>query len=63
MMSTTPTTYDVFLSHASLDDELAEDVRKLLAECGITVFTTPASIPAGKWEQQIEEALQESKEV
>ena len=52
--------YDVFLSHSSLDDELAEDVRTLLDESGITVFSTPTSIPSGKWEQQIEDALSAS---
>ena len=56
-------THDVFLSHSSLDDELAEDVRMLLTKSDISVFSTPTSIPSGKWEQQIEDALKQSTDV
>ena len=53
-------TYDVFLSHSSHDDQLSADVKLLLEHNGLTVFTTPSSIPSGKWEQQIEDALQDA---
>lgn len=55
--------YDVFLSHSSLDDELASDVEDILKLNGITVFATPGSIISGKWEPQIEEALQNSDHI
>ena len=57
--SSTPA-YDVFLSHSSLDDSLAADVRALLEGNSITVFSTPGSVPTGSWEPQIEEALRNS---
>lgn len=49
--------WDVFLSHSSFDDALAGAVQELLGANGITVFATPASVPTGSWEPQIEEAL------
>lgn len=55
--------YDVFISHSSLDNALATDVKELLGANGISVFTTPGSIPTGKWEEQIEEALQRSTQI
>ena len=55
--------YEVFISHSSLDDALATDVKELLGANGISVFTTPGSIPTGKWEEQIEEALQRSTQI
>ncbi len=55
--------YDVFLSHSSLDDELTEDVRQILIASGLSVFATPASIPTGSWEPQIEDALRSSRSI
>ena len=55
--------FDVFLSHSSLDDNLCEDITVLLRNSDIRVFATPASIPTGKWEEQIEEALQNASTV
>lgn len=55
--------YDVFLSHSGLDDDLARDIQELLSANGIKVFCTPDSIPSGKWEPQIEEALEHSSEI
>ena len=52
------TRLDVFLSHSSLDDDLCKDVTTLLESSGLRVFATPGSIPTGKWEEQIEQALQ-----
>ena len=52
--------YDVFLSHSSLDDGLANVVKQLLEVNGIRVFATPGSVPTGSWEPQIEEALRSS---
>ncbi|MBI2847037.1 MAG: toll/interleukin-1 receptor domain-containing protein [Chloroflexi bacterium] len=57
------TQLDVFLSHSSLDDNLCKDITTLLENSGIRVFATPASIPTGKWEEQIEEALQHASTV
>jgi len=57
------TQLDVFLSHSSLDDNLCKDITVLLENSGIRVFATPASIPTGKWEEQIEEALQHASTV
>ena len=54
---------DVFLSHSSLDDDLCKDITTLLENSGLRVFATPASIPTGKWEEQIEEALQNAATV
>ena len=53
--------YDVFLSHSSEDDELAQRVRMLLEVAGIRAFATPGSIPSGLWNPQIERALQRSQ--
>lgn len=55
--------FDVFLSHSSLDDKLAEDVKTLLEYNEVSVFCTPNSIPSGKWEPQIEDALQNSDDL
>ena len=55
--------YDVFLSHSNFDDRLAEDVKSLLEHNAIRTFVTPSSISSGKWEPQIEEALQNSADV
>jgi hypothetical protein len=53
--------YDVFLSHSSEDDELAQRVRTLLEASEIRTFATPGSIPSGLWNPQIEGALQRSQ--
>ena len=55
--------YDVFLSHSSLDDNLCKDITVLLENSGLQVFATPASIETGKWEEQIEKALQNASTV
>ena len=55
--------YDVFLSHSSLDDDLAKDVKELLQANGVRVFATPMSVPTGSWEPQIEEALRNSSTI
>lgn len=52
--------YDIFLSHSGQDDALTKDVKKLLEHNGLSVFSTPTSIPSGKWEPQIERALQDA---
>ena len=54
---------DVFLSHSNVDDKLCADIASLLRYSGLKVFATPASIPTGKWEEQIEEALQNAATV
>jgi hypothetical protein len=56
----TATAYDVFLSHSSLDDQLASDVKGILEANALVTFATPGSIPSGKWEPQIEDALRNS---
>jgi hypothetical protein len=56
-------TFEVFLSHSSLDDALAADVKQLLETSGIRTFSTPSSIPTGAWEPQIEQALQTSSSI
>ena len=55
--------YDVFLSHSSYDDKLAEEVKQLLEHNGIRTFATPLSIIKGKWEDQIETALRRSANI
>lgn len=55
--------FDVFLSHSSLDDDLCDIIKSLLEGCGLQVFATPSSIPTGKWEEQIEEALQRARSI
>ena len=55
--------YDVFLSHSSLDDRLATDVKQLLEANGIRTFATPGSILTGSWESQIESALRSSSTI
>ncbi|MFC1968066.1 toll/interleukin-1 receptor domain-containing protein [Chloroflexota bacterium] len=55
--------YDVFLSHSSQDDDLVTDIKQLLEANGIKTFSTPGSIPTGKWEPQIEEALRQSQSI
>ncbi|MDP2950078.1 MAG: toll/interleukin-1 receptor domain-containing protein [Chloroflexota bacterium] len=57
------TRLDVFLSHSSLDDELCKDIAALLRYSGLSVFATPGSIATGKWEEQIEEALQNASTI
>lgn len=57
------TRLDVFLGHSSLDDNLCKDITVLLENSDLRVFATPASIPTGKWEEQIEEALQNASTV
>ncbi|MBI3744891.1 MAG: TIR domain-containing protein [Chloroflexi bacterium] len=52
--------WDVFLSHSAVDDPLTKDIAAILKESGLKVFHTPTSIPTGKWEKQIELALQSS---
>ncbi|MBI2867845.1 MAG: toll/interleukin-1 receptor domain-containing protein [Chloroflexi bacterium] len=55
--------YDIFLSHSSLDDDLCKDITGLLENSGLRVFATPTSIPTGKWEEQIEDALKNASTV
>ena len=55
--------YDVFISHSSIDDPLATNVKKLLEANSIHVFSTPGSIPTGAWEPQIELALRNSSSI
>ena len=54
---------DVFLSHSNCDDELAKEVKQILEYNGIKTFATPSSIIRGKWEPQIEKALQNSANI
>ncbi len=58
--SETDVEYEVFLSHSNLDDDFAKNVKTILDASGIRTFATPGSIPTGKWEPQIERALQRS---
>lgn len=58
-----PNMYDVFLSHSAVDDQLSGVVKNLLEQNGIKTFATPGSIESGKWEPQIEEALQQSQHI
>lgn len=46
-----------------MDDKLASDIKKLLEANQISVFTTPSSMPAGKWNNKIEKALQNSSTI
>lgn len=52
--------YDVFLSHSGMDDALAKVIAELLFASGVSVFTTPGGLTAGKWEPAIETALKNS---
>lgn len=53
--------YDIFLSHASEDDELATRVAGLLRCSGIQVFTTGPGFPTGMWSEEVRAALEESE--
>ena len=53
--------WDIFLSHASEDDELAARVAKLLSASGIKVFTTGPGFPTGIWSDEVRAALEESE--
>jgi hypothetical protein len=53
--------YDVFLSHSSEDDELAQRIKRLLEDSEIHTFATPSSIQSGLWNPKIEKALQRSR--
>jgi hypothetical protein len=53
--------YDVFLSHSSEDNELAQRIKRLLEDSEIHTFATPSSIPSGLWNPRIEKALQRSR--
>ena len=55
-----PPNYDVFLSHSAKDDALARVIAELLSDSGVSVFTTPGGLTAGKWEPAIELALKNS---
>ena len=55
--------YDVFLSHSALDNALAAEVQLLLESNRISVFSTPQSIPSGKWEPQVEAALSNAQQI
>ncbi len=56
-----PLVYDVFLSHAAEDDELAARTAALLKESGIEVFTTGPGFPTGIWADEVRAALEESE--
>ena len=60
-MSRGAVTYNVFLSHAVEDDELAARIADLLRESGISVFTTGQGFPTGMWSEEIRAALEESE--
>ena len=53
--------YDVFLSHAPEDDELAALVADLLLQSDIPVFTTRPGFPKGIWSDQIRILLEKSE--
>ncbi|MBI4311668.1 MAG: toll/interleukin-1 receptor domain-containing protein [Chloroflexi bacterium] len=53
--------YDVFVSHAAEDDELAARVAQLLQASGITVFTTGPGFPTGMWSDEVRIGLEESE--
>ena len=53
--------YDIFLSHAAEDDELAARVAALLRTSEIEVFTTGPGSPAGIWSDEVRAALEESE--
>jgi len=53
--------YDIFLSHAAEDDELAARVADLLLESSIQVFTTGPGFPTGIWSEEVRAALEESE--
>jgi hypothetical protein len=56
-------TYDAFLSHNSKDKPVVEEIGKYLEEtAGITVFLDKWDlIPGGKWQEELEKALSESR--
>lgn len=53
--------FDVFLSHAAADNDLAVTIWQLLENSKVRIFTTPVSIESGVWEPKIEQALQHSR--
>jgi hypothetical protein len=53
--------YDVFLSHATEDNELAARVVELLRTSGITVFATGPGFPTGMWSDEVRAALEGSQ--
>lgn len=53
--------YDIFLSHAAEDDELAARLVVLLDASGIRVFTTGPGFPTGIWSDEVRTALEESE--
>lgn len=54
--------YNVFLSHAAEDNELAGSVANLLRDLGIEVFTTVPGYPIGLWPDEVRNALEQSEE-
>jgi hypothetical protein len=56
-------TYDAFLSHNSKDKPVVEEIGKYLEEtAGITVFLDKwGLIPGGKWQEELEKALSQSR--
>lgn len=56
--------FDVFLSYASADRHIADELRFAIEEKGMSCFIDERSIPAGSsWEDEIREALVLSKEL
>lgn len=53
--------YDVFLSHAAEDDEMAGVVAELLRGSGISVFCTHPGFPTGIWSDEVRAALEQSE--
>ena len=53
--------YNVFLSHAAENDELAVRIMGLLNESDISVFATRAGFPGGIWSDEVRAALEESE--
>ena len=50
--------YDVFLSHAEEDDELAARVAEILRASDIQVFTTRPGFPTRMWSDEVRAALE-----
>ena len=53
--------YNIFLSHAVEDDELAGRVASLLRNSDIQVFATGPGTPTGMWSEEVRAALEESE--
>lgn len=53
--------YDVFLSHATEDNELAERIARILREAGLKVFATVPGDPPGLWSEAVRLALEEAE--